>query len=123
MILHDIDLALQKLYCTYETREGIAVSTGIRYEGDAVNFIFTQEDDKYACLATNRNFSEWVAWSTGNWKKAAPKIEKLAAIHGVCWDNAEGSLFIRFRRNEMTLAEAVLRLQQAAALVGSLESE
>lgn len=122
MILQEIDRQMEKLYSTFETHEGICIATGIRYEGDAINFLFSQEDDKYARISTNRNFSEWIAWCTNGWTKAAPKIEKLAAIYGVRWDNEEGKLYIRFRRNEMTVAQAVLRLQQAVALIGALES-
>ena len=122
MILHDIDRQLEKLYHTYENRDGINIFTGITLEGDPVSFLFQQEDEKYSRLTTNRNFSAWTAWCTNGWTEAAPKIEKLAAPYGVHWDNDTGSLYIRFRRNEMTLAQAVLRLQQAVAVVGSLES-
>ncbi len=122
MILQDIERQMEKLYSTYENYDGISIATDITYEGDPVNFLFQQEDDKYARIMTNRNFSEWVAWCTGDWTKAAPKIEKLAAPYGVQWDNKEGKLFICFRRNEMTLAQAVMRLQQAVAVVGALGS-
>ena len=69
---------------------------------------------------THRNFSEWVAWSTGSWKRAAPDIQRLAARYGVQWDNENGALFLRFRRNEMSAAQAILRLQQAVYAVGAL---
>ena len=92
----------------------------MRLEGEPVNFRFYQEDEKYARLVTNPVFSQWMAWSTGNWKAAAPEIEALAKPYGVAWDNENGTLYLRFRRNEMTLAEAVLRLQQAAAVVCAL---
>ena len=91
-------------------------------EGDPVNFLFQQEDDKYARLTTNRSFSEWMSWCTNGWTKAAPKITKLAAIYGVQWDNDTGSLYIRFRRNEMSVLQAVIRLQQAVCVGSSLGS-
>ena len=122
MILQDINRRMEMLYRTFDSYEGIGIVTGITYEGDPVNFQFCQEDDKYARITTNRNFSEWMEWCTGDWQAAAPKIERLAAPYGVQWDSEEGKLFIRFRRNEMTLAQAVLRLQQAVAVVGALGS-
>lgn len=122
MILQDIDRQMDKLYCTYESFEGISIATRITFEGNPVNFLFQQEADKYARLTTNRNFSEWIAWCTNGWTQAAPRIQKLAAHYGVRWDNDNGSLYIRFRRNEMTLMEAIMRLQQAVAVVGALES-
>ena len=120
MMLHDIDRQMERLYAVYENPEGIVIATGITYDGEPINFLFCQEDDKHSCITTNRNFSEWMAWCTGGWAKAAPKIEKLAALYGVQWDNTEGKLYIRFRRNEMSLTQAVLRLQQAVAVVGNM---
>ena len=122
MIIRDIDRQMENLYSTYENSDGINIVTGITVEGDPVNFLFQQEDDKYSRLATNRNFFEWMAWCTGDLRKAAPKIEKIAAIYGVQWDAVAGRLYIRFRRNEMTLAQAVLRLQQAVSVVGAMGS-
>ncbi|MBE7065572.1 MAG: hypothetical protein E7384_07180 [Ruminococcaceae bacterium] len=120
MTLREIDRQLEKLYSTYENYNGITISTGITYEGNPINFLFQKENDKYVRIYTNKNFSEWIAWCTNGWTKAAPKIEKLAEIYGVQWDNDAGSLYIRFRRNELTLAQAVMRLQQAVSVVGCL---
>ena len=122
MIIRDIDRQMETLYSTYENREGLFIATGITFEGDPVNFQFLQEDDKYSCLATNRNFFEWMVWCTGDLKKASPQIEKIAAIYGVGWDADAGRLYIRFRRNEMTIAQAILRLQQTVSVVGAMGS-
>ena len=122
MILKEISSQLDKLYCTSDLSDGISIGTHISFEGDRVNFCYLQEDEKYSRIVTNRNFSEWIAWSTGNWRAAAPIIEHLAKPYGVQWDNDEGALFIRFRRNEMTLTQAVIRLQQAVFVIGSLEN-
>lgn len=123
MILKDIDKQLEKLYRTYENYNGTVIATGISYEGNPVNFLFNEEDDKYSCISTSNNFSEWMAWRTNGWIKASARIEKIAIVYGVHWDNEKGSLYIRFRRNEMSLAEAVIRLQQAVAVVGSIGEE
>lgn len=122
MILADISRQLDTLYGTSDLAEGIRIGTHISFEGERMNFLFRQEDEKYSRITTNRNFSEWMAWCTGSWRAAAPMIEQLAKPYGVQWDNDEGALFIRFRRNEMTVAQAVLRLQQAVFVIGALES-
>ena len=122
MTLQRINEQLDQLYRTNEAWGTMSIATWYRLEGDAMNFQFTLEDDKYARITTNRNFSEYIAWSTGDWKKAKDVIEKLASIYAVSWDPVNGALFIRFRRNEMTLAQAIMRLQQAVFVIGSLGS-
>ena len=121
-MLKEIDKQLETLYRGYDAGTTLGIRTHMRLEGEPMNFLFYQEDEKYARLVTCSNFSEWMAWCTGNWKKAAPMIEALAKPYGVAWDNENGALFLRFRRNEMTMAEAVMRLQQAAAVVCALGS-
>ena len=119
-MLKEIHKQLETLYRGYDDGTTLGIRTYMRLDGDPVNFRFYQEDEKYARLVTNANFSQWMAWCTGNWKKAAPMIEALAKPYGVAWDNGNGALYIRFRRNEMTMTEAVMRLQQAAAVVCAL---
>ena len=121
-MLQEINDQLEKLYCTGEYWGKVSIGTWYRIEGDPINFYFTLEDDKYARITTNQNFSEWIAWCTCGWRKATPTIERLAAMYAVQWDPEDGVLFIRFRRNEMTLAQAIMRLQQAVFVVGSLGS-
>lgn len=119
-MLKEIHKQLETLYRGYDDGAALGIRTHMRLEGEPVNFRFYQENEKYARLVTGPNFSEWMAWCTGNWKKAAPMIEALAKPYGVAWDNENGALFLRFRRNEMTMAEAVMRLQQVAAVVCAL---
>ena len=119
-MLNEINEQLDTLYRAYEDGSGIGIWTHMYLEGEPVNFRFYQEDDKISRLATGPNFSEWMAFSTGNWKEAAPAIEALARPYGVAWDNENGMLFLRFRRNEMTVSQAVLRLQQAVAVICAL---
>lgn len=119
-MLHQINEQLEKLYCTHELNDAVSIGTWYTIEGDPVNFYFTLEDDKYVRITTNEVFSEWIADCTGDWRKAAPTIERLGSMYAVQWDPEKGRLFIRFRRNEMTLAQAVMRLQQAVFVVGSL---
>lgn len=119
-MLTEISRQLDALYRAYEDGSGLGIWTHMYLEGDPVNFRFEQEDGKFSRLSTGPVFSEWIAWSTGSWRQAAPTIEALAKPYGVSWDNENGVLFLRFRRNEMTVAQAILRLQQATAVVSAL---
>lgn len=119
-MLNEINEQLDTLYRAYADGSAIGIWTHMYLEGDPVNFRFYQEDDKFSRLVTGPGFSEWMAWCTGDWKKAAPTIETIAKPYGVAWDNENGALFLRFHRNEMTIAQAILRLQQAVAIVCAL---
>ena len=121
-MLKQINEQLDTLYHAYALSTGIGIQTHIYLEGQPINFRFEQEDGKYSKLVTTGNFAEWMAWATGDWKKAAPTIEALAKPYGVGWDNENGALYLRFRRNEMSIAQAVLRLQQAVFVVSALGS-
>ena len=119
-MLKEIDRQLDTMYRAYDDGADIGIWTHMYLEGDPINFRFYRENDKFSRVATGPAFSQWMAWCTGNWKGAAPAIEKLAKPYGVGWDNENGALFLRFRRNEMTVAQAVIRLQQAVAVVCAL---
>lgn len=119
-MLKEIDRQLDTLYRAYEDRSETRIWTHMYLEGDPINFRFYQEDDKFSRLTTDPAFSQWMAWCTGDWKKAASAIEALAKPYGVTWDNDAGILQLRFRRNEMTVAQAVVRLQQAVAVISAL---
>lgn len=119
-MLKEINGQLDELYRAYADSPGIGIWTHMYLEGDPINFRFYQEDRKVSRLVTGPGFSEWMAWRTGNWKQAAPVIEALARPYGVAWDNENGALYLRFRRNEMTVAQAIMRLQQATAVICAL---
>lgn len=111
---------MDTLYRAYEDGGCLGIWTHMYLDGAPINFRFYQDNDKVSRLTTGPGFSEWMAWYTGDWKRAAPVIEALAKPYGVSWDNENGSLVLRFRRNEMTIAQAVMRLQQAVALACAL---
>ena len=121
MILEEINRQLSRLYCTNDLSDSISIGTWYTIEGDPINFHFYQEDDKYSRITTNENFSQWMACCTNGWSEKAPVIEQFAGLYGVKWDNNKGQLYIRFRRNEMSIAQAVMRLQQAVFVIGSME--
>ncbi len=119
-MLNEINAQLDTLFRAYDDGSALGIWTHMYLEGEPINFRFYQQDDKHSRLVTCPAFSEWMAWCTGDWKKAAPAIEALAKPYGVAWDNENGALFLQFRRNEMTVAQAIMRLQQAVAVVCAL---
>lgn len=121
-MLKEIDRQLDTLFHAYEDGAALGIKTHMYLEGTPINFRLFREDEKHVLLTTASDFSEWMAWCTGDWKKAASAIEALARPYGVSWDNENGALKLRFRRNEMTLAQAVMRLQQAVSVVCALGS-
>ncbi len=119
-MLNEISNQLDSFCRAYKDGADIGIWTHMYLEGDPINFRFHQEDNKFSTLTTGASFSEWMAYCTGNWKKASPTIHAIADIYGVVWDDENGSLSIRFRRNEMSIAQAVMRLQQAVAVICTL---
>ena len=119
-MLKEISKQLDTLYRAYDDGTAIGIWTHMYLEGEPINFRFYREDDKFSRLVTGPAFSEWMAWCTGDWKTAEAAIEALAKPYGVAWDNKNGALYLRFRRNEMTVAQAIMRLQQAVAVVCAL---
>lgn len=119
-MLREIDRQLDTLYRAYEDGAYLGIRTHMYLDGTPVNFRFYQQDDKISRLVTGPNFSEWMACCAGGWKAAASAIEALAKPYGVTWDSENGSLILQFRRNEMTIAQAVMRLQQATAVICAL---
>jgi len=121
-MLREIEKQLETLYQSYEDGDCLGIRTHMYLEGEPINFRFYQEDGKYARLVTHPNFSNWMAACTGDWNKAAPMIDTLAKPYGAAWDSENGALYLRFRRNEMSVAQAVMRLQQAVAVVCALDT-
>ena len=120
MYLKEVSEQLDGLYSTKDSYNGTNIYPDIFWDGDGMGFLFSLEEDKYARIEVSSNFGEWIACCTGDWKKATPTIRRLAKPYNVEWDEERGILFIRFRRNEMTVGQAVSRLKQAVLVVGSL---
>lgn len=121
-MLREIEKQLEALYRVYEDGDHLGIWTHLYLEGEPINLWFYQEDSKYSRLVTHPNFSNWMAACTGDWKKAAPIIDALAKPYGAAWDSENGALYLRFRRNEMSVAQAVMRLHQAVAVVCALDT-
>ncbi len=120
MNLKEVSRQLDELYSTHESFSGTIICPDIFFDGEEMNFIFSLEEEKFTRIEVSSNFAERMAWCTGDFRMAVPAIRRLAKPYGVEWDDEKGVLYIRFRRNEMSIARAVLRLEQAVLVVGSL---
>ncbi len=121
MFLKEVSEMLDYLYAGKDLRDHTIIFPKVRFDGDSMFFRFRLEEEKYCLLETSDNFGEWLACCTPDgWKEAVPVIRRLADPYGVEFDAVKGRLFIRFRRNELPLAQAVLRLEQAMLVTGSL---
>ncbi len=119
-MLKEIAEQLDDLYRAYSDGCDIGIWSHMYLDGTPINFRFYQEDSKVCRLVTGTAFSDWMAWCTGDWEKASRDIEALAKPYGATWDNEKGELSLRFRRNEMSVAEALIRLLQAVAVISAL---
>lgn len=121
MFLKEVSDTLDNLYDAADMHDHTAIVPNIHFDGDGMFFRFRLEEDKYCTLESSDNFGECLACcAPDGWKEAAPVILRYTKPYGVQFDDVNGRLFIRFRRNELTLAQAVLRLEQAMLVTGSL---
>lgn len=120
MNLKEVNKQLNSWFDTRNSHDGIIIYPEIFFDGEEIGFLFSQKEDKYAHIQTTANFGERVAFCTDGWRKVTPVIQDLIRPYGVNWDENRGVLFIQFRRNEITITQAVMRLTQAVFVVGSL---
>ena len=108
------------LYGLYDVRGNI-ILTGMFWDGDSANIIFEQEDKKYMRISSCENFEAFTETVfIDNYEDYAPYIDKINARYGTCFDAQKRQLYLRFRRNEMTITEAVTKLHGAMMLIASL---
>ena len=112
MFLKDVTNQMNTLFATSDGDGYTTIDPHINYQGDKITFRFYLEDDKYSRIELSPNASEILANCSGG-NSAEAIMSKLSKPYNVEYDREKCVLFIRFRRNEMTLAEAILRLEQA----------
>ena len=120
MNLKEVNHRLNSWPDTQNSPDGIIIHPEIFFDGEEICFLFTQKEDKCARIQTTANLGERLACCTNDWKKATPIIQDLIRPYGVNWDENQGVLFLQFRRNEMSITQAVMRMIQAVFVVGSL---
>ena len=78
--------------------------------------------DTHVCkITTDRSFSEWYGYvSTDDEARFDKMTELICRRYGLEWDADELVLSITFRRNELTLAPALFRLEGAVLVLAEL---
>lgn len=111
--------AFELLYETQNMEErGQYIQTYLFLDGESTG-IYYNTDGKEIELKTDGNFSESL-WLFYEYEKYLPYIEKICARLGLSWDGEKGVLSLRFRRNDMTLSEAVMRMEEGIFALYSL---
>ena len=111
----------ENLFRAYPAGNQTRISSGIHMGGDGMPCRISFEEDKYCRLSTVNPFDEWMACALRDgWNSATEQIREIAGHFGVQWDEREGCLFIRFRRNEMSITQAMIRLHTAMRIIGQM---
>lgn len=105
----------------YRSGEGEYISTGLCLNGEGFGIYISLEEDKYTRLYTNEAFALWFEnVYVIEREQYMPYVDAICKRYGVIWNEKEKHLYVRFRRNELTLSEGVTRLHAAAMLCASL---
>ena len=106
----------------FDTRDGgdcVFISPWIHFDGEGTVFRFTMEDRHTCRIETDRNFTDWFGYITLDWEDYREEIAMVTTRFGTEWDATRGVLSISFRRNEMPLAEALLKLEQCMLILSN----
>ena len=111
----------ENLFQAYPVGNQTHISSGVRMDCDGMPCRIRFEEDKYCRISTVTPFDEWMAFVLyDGWNSATGQIREIAGHFGVQWDEKEGCLFIRFRRNEMSITQAMIRLHTAMRIIGQM---
>ena len=121
---------IQRKLCAsdiYSAKDGFGktyISSGMSFEGEGSNFIFTLEEDKYMRISTDVSFEcyfEYISYIKR--EEYWSYVLKINERFGTAWDEEHCCIYIRFRRNEMKICEALSRIRAAVTLLASLGSD
>ena len=89
-------------------------------DGDGVVFFLTVEENHYTKITASSTLSDWLQYTVYGTNDYESRIQCVCERFDCTWDFDKKELFISFRRNEYTLAQAFFRLQQCAYILSSL---
>ena len=105
----------------YDVR-GDRIITGTFWDGDSCNMIFQIKEDKYIEISSDENFEAFTEdVFIENAEDYTEYVKKINKRYGTEWDEDKRRLYIRFRRNDMSISEAVMRLHGAMMLIAALD--
>ena len=115
------DTLMKDVSMMYECREingTVYIRTGTFLEGEGVNFIFYPDGTHFCRIQTDENFSDYYKYFIGG-ESYTDEVAPLLSRFGVKLDREGGVLYIRFRRNEISVAEAICKLHAAMLMLSS----
>ena len=77
--------------------------------------------DRYMRISSDETFEAFTETAVIDYSEDYKEyIDRINERYGTAWDREKRQLYIRFRRNEMSITEALTRLHGAMMLVGAL---
>ena len=112
---------LDTLYSVTDGIEHLYIDSGMSLDGVGTVLIFTIEEGRYMKLSCDRNFMEWFDGALEFYDEYIGSINAICARFGVTFDESQGCVYLRFRRNEMSITAAVTKMHGALQLLASLQ--
>ena len=98
------------------------IRPGSFWDGDECTMIFESQPDKYMRISSDDRFTAFTERVfIEEWEDYSAYVNAINARYGTAWDEQRRQLYIRFRRNEMSVSDAVARLHGAMMLVAALD--
>lgn len=114
----EINSALSSIYDV----RGDRIIPGTFWDGDGCTMIFESEDNKYIRISSDENFEAFTEQVFIEcYEEYKEYVSDINERYGTLWDPRRRQLYIRFRRNDMSIAEAVTKLHGAMMLVAALD--
>lgn len=119
--MKQLSASLDALFDVSEHGGVTYVHPHIFFDGEGSGFKLYTLDSHTCRITTDRSFSEWYGYiSTDDEKRFEEFTKLICKRYGVEWDGESLTLSITFRRNEYTLAEAIMRLEGAMLFLSEL---
>lgn len=119
-MLETLKSNLSKLYYTTNDDDLTLIDPNISIDGCGINFIFKYLDNKDCILATTKTNNEYLEYLYDDYDKNILYINKINARFKTTFDEENQIIFLKFRRNELSLTQAITNLSQAVYLYANL---
>ena len=112
-----IENALHGLYSVH----GNLIVSGFFWDGDSCNMHFEALPDRYMRISSDETFEAFTETAVIDYSEDYKEyIDRINERYGTAWDAEKRQMYLLFRRNEMSITEALTRLHGAMMLVGAL---
>ena len=119
--LKDLEKQLSPLYDTADYFGRTVIVPPFSLDGDGIKYYFYLIDDRVMRIETDEVFEAWFEQITYNEReKYWDYVKAINKRFGTEWDEENKTIFISFRRNELSIPKALTRLHQAVLLLSGL---